>query len=99
MKIVEVYQCSFCTFFRKTKKIVSNHEHYCFLNPENRACATCKHNVIDHETFYNPNHGGNPGSTGSADYEVAYNFCTKKDIVLEKGTLTKNCPLWKQSTN
>lgn len=92
MKIVKAYQCSYCQFYRKTKKSVENHEHTCFKNPKNKACASCIHNIIDHETIYNPDHGGNPGST---DYESYYNYCKVKDVVLKKGTLMSNCPRWR----
>lgn len=90
MKEIKAYQCSHCTFYRKTKRSVMEHEDICFKNPANKACASCDHNVIDYETIYNRDHGGDPGST---DYESPYNWCNKKHIVLEKGTLTKNCPL------
>ena len=91
MKIVKAFQCSHCTFYRKTKAPVVNHENTCFRNPENKACASCKYNVKDFETVYNRNHGGDPGRT---DYEVSYNWCTKKEIDLNNKTLTTNCPLW-----
>lgn len=91
MKEVKAYQCSFCTYYRKTKESVIRHEDNCYNNPKNKACATCKHNVIDYETIYDRNHGGNPGST---DYDVAYNWCEKKEIELKKGTLCMNCDLW-----
>ena len=90
MKIIKAFQCSFCTFYAKTKKTVSNHENICFKNPKNKACASCKHNTTDYETIYNRFHGGDPGST---DYDVAYNYCTKLDIVLNRHTLRKDCAL------
>ena len=90
MKVIKAFQCSFCTFYAKTKKTVFNHESNCFKNPVNKACASCKYNEIDYETIYNRNHGGDPGST---DYESAYNWCVELQIVLTSKTLTKNCPL------
>jgi len=90
MKVVKAYQCSYCTFYRKTKGSVIEHESKCFKNPQNKACASCKNNIIEYETFYNRNHGGDPGST---DYDVAYNYCTQFDIELNNKTLKRNCPL------
>lgn len=91
MRNVKAYQCSHCTFYRKTKASVVNHEDSCFRNPKNKACATCKHNIHDLETVYNRNHGGDPGST---DYEISNNWCDKKEIMLTNKTLTSNCGLW-----
>ena len=67
-----------------------NHEKHCFKNPALKACASCWHNKIDYETIYDPNHGGNPGSS---DYDVACNYCDKLDIVLDNKTLKMNCNL------
>jgi hypothetical protein len=89
MKTVKAFQCSFCTFYRKTKKSVIAHEDICFKNPKNKACASCKNNDVDYETVYNRYHGGDPGST---DYEARYNYCTEFDVVLNSKTLRKNCP-------
>jgi hypothetical protein len=91
MKEVKAYQCSFCTYYRKTKSSVLRHEESCYHNPKNKACATCVYNVVDTDTVYNPYHGGDPGST---DYDVSYNWCEKKSITLEKGTLCMRCDLW-----
>ena len=93
MKEIKAFQCSFCTYYRKTKASVIRHEENCYHNHKNKACATCKHNVILYETIYDRNHGGNPGST---DYDVSYNYCEKKQIELKKGTLCMNCVLWKE---
>lgn len=60
IKEIKAYQCSFCTFYRKTKASVIKHEVNCYHNHKNRACATCNHNVIFYETIYDRNHGGNP---------------------------------------
>ena len=91
MKEIKAYQCDYCTFNMKTKASVINHENKCFYNPKTKSCATCKHNVLDYETYYNRDHGGNPGST---DFDIKYNWCEKIDIELRKGTLTTNCELW-----
>lgn len=68
-----------------------NHEDNCFYNPKNKACASCKHNVVEYQTVYNPYHGGDAGST---DYEVKSYWCEKKNVELKKGTLCSNCDLW-----
>ena len=91
MKEIKAYQCSYCSFYRKTKKIVKTHEDNCFYNPKNRACASCEHNTIEFTTIYNPDNGGNPGST---DYEAPFNWCEVKEIELNDKTLCKDCPMW-----
>ena len=96
MKEIKAYQCDHCKFYKKTKSSAINHEENCYHNPKNRACATCEHNIIDYETIYDPNHGGNPGST---DYEVPYNYCKKKEVVLNRKTLKMNCMDWKRQEN
>ena len=35
-------------------------------------CQNCKHYAVSQETYYNPFHGGNPGST---DYEYTAHWC------------------------
>ena len=92
MKERKAYQCSFCTFYRLTKKSVEIHEDNCYHNPKNRACATCRFNVVEFETVYDRYHGGNPGST---DYDVPYNWCDKREIELSKNELRMYCSMHK----
>jgi hypothetical protein len=40
-------------------------------------CQNCKHYEKTMETFYNPCHGGNPGST---DYDYPVHWCGDKEI-------------------
>ncbi|GAG67661.1 unnamed protein product [marine sediment metagenome] len=91
MKKIKAHQCSYCSFYRISRQPVLKHEKKCFKNPENKACASCKHNTTDYDTIYNRHHGGDPGST---DYDIAYNYCVELDIVLNNYTLKKGCALY-----
>jgi len=82
MKEMKAYQCSFCRFYKKTKVSVLNHEKHCFYNPENRACATCQHNILDFLLSEDDN------------VLTKVNVCQKKNIDLDAHTLCLKCPLW-----
>ena len=56
MRAINAYQCDFCSYYKKTKKSVEVHEANCFMNPINRACASCKHNTFDQSRYPNPNY-------------------------------------------
>jgi hypothetical protein len=92
---ITAYKCQFlCKRVRANKSHIIAHEKVCFNNPANRACQTCEYYKEDWDTFYNPDHGGNPGST---DYEVKYKYCSAIDdfdIINESG-LQHDCVYWK----
>jgi len=74
-----------------SRKRMEFHEARCFRNPARKACQTCAHHEMDSETVYNPDHGGNPGST---DYEVQIPYCDADETIdLRKGPRC-DCPLW-----
>ena len=93
MKKIKAYQCNFCSFYRKTKSAVKKHEKRCFYNPKNRACATCKHNRIYHETFFDESYDKTPISP---EYIISTNWCEKKNIELNNKTLCAHCDLWEE---
>jgi len=41
MKKNKTYQCAYCSYHKKTKKLVTDHEKTCLNNPETMSCATC----------------------------------------------------------
>lgn len=96
MKEIKAYQCDYCKLYKKTKSYVKEHEDKCYLNPKNRACATCKHNVIeiDYEGMYIRDQGGDLEDLGDPYYNFEYNWCEKKEVELKRGTLKTNCDLW-----
>ena len=86
MKEIKAYQCGYCSFYRKTKKSVVEHEKICFSNPVRRACQTCKFNVeIDYDI--NEIHNGENYCT-----TVKARFCDKKEKIINK--YIHNCELW-----
>jgi hypothetical protein len=54
------------------KSSAVRHEKKCPKNIANRACQTCRHRTESTETFYNPYHDGDCGST---DYDYKYWWC------------------------
>ncbi len=81
MKKVTAWQCSFCGFYKKTKKSVMEHEERCYLDPEKRACATCVHNLFSKDYF-------------ETEKELTNNYCYARDVYLLKKNLRINCSLW-----
>lgn len=69
--------------------MVKHEKHQCWWNPDKRACASCEHQKHDFETVYNPDNGGNPGST---DYDVKTCWCEvyETDLYNPKN-LKNNC--------
>ena len=89
--LVKAYQCSYgCGYCRKGRGSVIAHEKRCFHNPKSKACQTCGFFSVEWETFYNPYHGGDPGST---DYDYKVRYCR----FLEEGPLElrRDCENWK----
>ena len=58
---------------------MAKHETRCFHNPVRRACQTCGSFDTFEDTVYNPDHGGDPGST---DYEVRRRWCEARQYHL-----------------
>jgi len=62
----------------------------CAKNYNRRSCSTCAHLEVEWETFYNPSHGGDPGST---DYDYKVSYCAI-DYVESDDMPMSNCPAW-----
>ena len=82
-----IYGCKRNVTTKKQSMLL--HEKGCYFNPINRACASCANLFTEMETYYNPDHGGCPGST---DYEIKVKYCSK-EIDLKK-SLKNNCEFW-----
>ncbi len=98
-KLVERYECEYCEKKNyKHKSSAVRHEKQCFANPDTKACRTCEHYVEWEETVYNPNHGGDPGST---DYEIQYKGCDLHDKKFDRVyfKLTSHCVYYKRGTD
>ena len=56
MKQVTAYACEFCPSQKRkiylSQSSAKHHEKHCFLNPENRACASCNRNDRDNSCSY-----------------------------------------------
>ncbi len=78
------YQCDYCNKHYSTKGNANKHQKQCFANPKTRSCRTCKNFFSEMETVYNPNHGGDPGST---DYEVLCFYCSRYEKELNNHEL------------
>lgn len=48
MRKVSAWHCSYCQYYRVSKKSVEAHEKICFYNPETKSCASC-YNLISDE--------------------------------------------------
>jgi len=90
MKKINAYQCSYCSFYRKTKRVVKKHEERCFYNPKNKVCGSCKHNqLIDWDT-------GDMHMGDVVIYTTKIRWCMAKDKEL-RDVITKNtCGLWEE---
>lgn len=71
-ELINAYKPICCTKAYINKSSAVRHEKRCPKNPENRACQTCKHCIESTETYYNPYHNGDCGST---DYDYKYLWC------------------------
>ena len=85
-----------------TKASAIRHERNCRKNVANRACYTCKHRTKCTETYYNPNHGGDCGST---DFDYEYLWCEIHQMQIDNcslniGAMTMlpkmNCEHWER---
>jgi len=93
MKEIKAYQCDYgCGKYLKTKPAMKRHEDCCFWNPERKACDSCGNQIKGTETVYNPNHGGDPGST---DHEQSFRICDASgDDLYDINNLKSGCSLW-----
>ena len=41
MKTITAYECDHCGRYKKTKRVIKDHEPICFKNPESKSCITC----------------------------------------------------------
>lgn len=73
-EITEAWKCSYCNMTSMSKSSVLRHERKSCSR--HRACGVCRFFVETTETVYNPNHGGDPGST---DYEMQVWWCDSTD--------------------
>lgn len=91
---ITAYACKFNCGQRvvTNKNSMKLHETRCFANPETKSCKTCSHLKRDSQTYYNPYHGGNPGST---DYEIPYLYCELDEEDSKKFKLKTNCKNYK----
>ena len=90
---IKAYKPECCNKCFITKGGANRHEKLCLKNPKTRNCKTCANLLIQEKTFYNPNHGGDPGST---DYEFQTFYCVAKDEPFEDIWEThkiRNCEL------
>jgi hypothetical protein len=94
-KEITAWECEYChRMYLKTKKSVASHEAFCYWNPKNRACAACGNKINGSKTIYNPDHGGNPGST---DYETPTMYCgVTGDDLFDVDNLRYNCSHWEK---
>ena len=87
MNLILAYQCGFCSRVSKWRSSTQRHEKGCFYNPATKSCVTCGKFCIEIETYYNRNHGGDPGST---DHEYKQWYCWDKKL----DRRVKHCDLW-----
>ena len=98
---IQAYKPVCCNKAFLYKSSAERHEKRCPHNPQNKACQTCLHKIMLSETFYNPYHNGNPGST---DYDVPYWFCDVYEKEISKYeddgktiSLKMNCEKWEEA--
>ena len=104
-ELINAYKPSCCNKAYMTKASAVRHEKSCPKNINNRACATCEYKEEGTETYYNPYHNGNPGST---DYDYKYWYCKVYKMQLDQFSIDvdgmtmrpkMNCEFWKRRTN
>lgn len=69
---IKAYKPICCNKAYMKKSSAVRHEKKCPKNIANRACQTCRHRTESTETYYNPYHNGDCGST---DYDYKYWWC------------------------
>ena len=71
-----------------SRKRMAEHEARCFRNPEQRACATCKHLMTEWEDQYMGHQFGE--AVYGSSYKVHY--CEEEIDITKR--LRSNCPEW-----
>ena len=90
-----------CNKAYMTKSSAIRHEKKCKKNVANRACKTCKHRIVATETYYNPHHNGDCGST---DFDYEYWWCEIHEKQIDNGAINigatmlpkMNCEGWER---
>jgi hypothetical protein len=94
MQEVVAYKPDCCNKAMLSKKSALRHERSCPHNIRNRGCITCQYFEVESETYYNPVHYGNPGST---DYEYDIYLCIlDPDNPVGTSKAKTLCGSWKQ---
>ena len=89
---VTAYKPYCCNRAMLSKKSARRHEKLCLKNPNNRACPTCEFLSAEMETYYNPHHNGDPGST---DREYKIEYCSADpDNPVAHIEYKRDCPKW-----
>lgn len=83
-ELITAYKPICCNKAFMSKSSAIRHEKKCRKNVANRACQTCKHRIVATETYYNPYHGGDCGST---DFEYDYWWCEIHEKQIDTGAL------------
>lgn len=94
MKPVQAYSPKCCTGKSFIKSYVcKRHEQNCPKNPDNKACATCAHRVVEQETVYVRPHGDQ--NYGDADYDVNVWYCSVdgKELLRAYSSMENGKPL------
>lgn len=104
-EVIKAYKPICCNKAYIHKSSAIRHEKSCRKNINNRACDTCKHRTKGTETYYNPYHGGDCGST---DFDYEYLWCEIHKMQIDNysiniGAMTMlpktNCEHWERSEN
>lgn len=79
-ELISAYKPICCNKAYMSKSGAVRHEKKCPKNPKNRACQTCKHRTETTETYYNPYHNGDCGST---DYDYKCWWCEIHEMQID----------------
>lgn len=99
-ELIKAYKPICCNKVYMKKSSAVRHEKKCPKNIANRACQTCLHRTESTETYYNPHHNGDPGST---DYDYKYWWCEIHKMQIERNSINidgmtmlprMNCEHW-----
>jgi len=92
-RVVRAFACEFGCHRNVTtsRKSMEKHETRCFHNPNQKACATCKHLTTDYEEEYMGHQFGD--AVFGQPHKVRY--CEKEIDLSER--LQSNCPQWERN--
>ena len=100
-ELIKAYKPICCKKAYMKKSSAVRHEKKCPKNIANCACQTCLHRTESTETYYNPYHNGDCGST---DYDYKYWWCEIYKMQIERYSSNNdgitmlprmNCEHWK----